>query len=97
MSPVAVSGVGGDTGLLDTLSAIDDCHEECMLLDEILGQMEGHMASLGEAQASGVLSFWSCFKARSTFFKRISGLSRGRRGLYEVTKANFSVNSTRSL
>lgn len=45
----AVAGTGGDGSLFSALAAIDGCHQETKLLEEIIGQMEGHMAQLGEA------------------------------------------------
>ena len=44
----SVAGTGGDASLFSALAAIDGCHQETKLLEEIIGQMEGHMAQLGE-------------------------------------------------
>ena len=43
----AVAGTGGDGSLSAALSAIDACHEETLMLEEVLGHMETHMAQLG--------------------------------------------------
>ncbi|CAN0303640.1 unnamed protein product [Pylaiella littoralis] len=43
-----ISGTGGDPSLSTALSAVDSCHQETLLLEEIMGQLEGQMAQLEE-------------------------------------------------
>lgn len=44
---IEVAGTGGDPSLSAALSAVDSCHQETVLLEEVLGQLEGQMAQLG--------------------------------------------------
>ncbi len=48
----AVAGTGGDSSLSTALAAIDSCHQETALLEEVLGQLEGQMAQLGAVPPS---------------------------------------------
>lgn len=57
----AVAGTGGDGSLFSALAAIDGCHQETKLLQEIIGQMEGHMAQLGEATSCTAWDRWQRF------------------------------------
>eukprot|EP00903_Cladosiphon_okamuranus_P017300 g15941.t1 len=43
-----ISGTGGDPSLSTALAAVDSCHRETVLLEEVLGQLEGQMAQLEE-------------------------------------------------
>ncbi|CAM9740725.1 unnamed protein product [Ectocarpus fasciculatus] len=43
-----IAGTGGDPSLSTALAAIDSCHQETALLEEVLGQLEGQMAQLEE-------------------------------------------------
>ncbi|CAM9381375.1 unnamed protein product [Hapterophycus canaliculatus] len=43
-----IAGTGGDPSLSAALSAVDSCHQETALLEEVLGQLEGQMAQLEE-------------------------------------------------
>lgn len=42
-----VAGTGRDPSLSTSLAAVDSCHQETVLLEEVLGQLEGKMAQLG--------------------------------------------------
>lgn len=42
-----VAGTGGDPSLSTALAAVDNCHQETVLLEEVVGQLEGQMAQLG--------------------------------------------------
>lgn len=55
-----VAGTGGDPSLSTSLAAVDSCHQETVLLEEVLGQLEGQMAQLGAAIVRPSLQMMWC-------------------------------------